>query len=206
MVDYLKRSVLEQTPSEKIEYKKQISGFLFYIFVFGIVIPYFILRFKKIGWLEGYLPNLDLIATILGFRGGPVDSNIFRYLYNPVTTTTYGFFSQNVLNYVALLGLTYIVAYYTFTTKSISNGWSRAFIMIIITFLLPSNLLAYGTSKFGLCLDKILGTTKYTYGITIALFLVVLYYLIILEKNLIQYFAPIIAKNIDKVIDYVKSF
>ena len=200
----LKRSQLEYDDAVKVDYVKQISGFLFYITVFGVLIPLLVIKNNKINWLEGYLPNLDLIATVLGFRGGPFNSNIFRFLYNPTTSTSYGYYSQLTLNYIALLGATYLIAHYTLKSKSISNGWSRAFIMLLITYLLPSNYIAYGSDELGKYIDNLTGTTKYTYAAVVSIFLSVIVGLVFVEKTLIDILSPTIMKIIDGIINHVR--
>jgi len=205
MVSERNRSVFEQRIAGNIDYAKQLFGMTFYLLCFGIVIPYTVIKSGKVEWLEGYLPNLDLIASILGFRGGPFDSNIFKYLYNPTTDSTYGYYSQMLFNYIALLGLTYIVAYYTFKTKSINNGWSRAFVMLWLTYLLPSNIMALWADKLGKHVDSALGTSKYTYMIVTSAAAFLLFLLVMLEKNLVQGLTPFIVTFLNKATSYLKA-
>ena len=205
MVTTAARSVFEQKAVDDIDYAKQLLGMAIYLVCFGVAIPYIVIRSGKVAWLEGYLPNLDLVAAVLGFRGGPFDSNIFKHLYNPATDTTYGYYSQMLFNYIALLGLTYVVAYYTFKTKSINNGWSRAFVMLWLTYLLPSNVIALWTDRLGKYVDAALGTTKYTYLIVTSVAAFFLFLLVMLEKNLVQATAPFLITFLDRATDYLKT-
>jgi hypothetical protein len=81
-----------------------------------------------------------MLATVVGYEGGPF-SNIWRYLYNPSNLTLFGFFSTTLMNYFALLGATFMVAWQTHKHKSWKRGWSAAFIFLLVTYLLPGNLI-----------------------------------------------------------------
>ena len=48
---------------------------------------------------------------------------------------------------MALLGLTYIVIRETKRTNSIIKGWALAFVMLLMTYLLPSQLISYTMDK-----------------------------------------------------------
>ena len=126
---------------------KFIVVLFIYIFVFGIVIPTFIFRMGYVTFLEGYMPNLDLIACALGYSGGPY--GVFKHIYNPSTETGVGTISAQILNYVALIGATFLISYYTLKTKSIFHGWGRGFIMIPATYLAPSYFVSYFSYRFG---------------------------------------------------------
>ena len=91
------------------------------------------------------MPNIDLIATVITWHGGPY--KIWEHLYPPTPLTIYGFSSQTFINYMALLGLTYIVIRETKRTNSIIKGWAFAFVMLLMTYLLPSQLISYTMDK-----------------------------------------------------------
>ena len=103
-----------------ISIANQLFGFLIFFVIFVCTIPYLLIKYGMLGIFEGYIPNVDMIATILGFESKdfPVLPKYFKYLYNPETHTKYGYVSQTIINYIALLGVTFFVAYYTFKTKS----------------------------------------------------------------------------------------
>ena len=124
--------------------RKEILGLLVYILVFGITIPYFLYKYNKIEILEAYLPNLDLIANILGYSKGPF-GDIFEDLYNLNKVQI----SIIAINYFALLGVTFLIALKTLRTKSLIDGWSSAFIMLLATYLVPGNPLSYLLYVFG---------------------------------------------------------
>ena len=77
--------------SRKVDVIKQIIGFVLFIFIFIVIIPVNLYKLKLFTLLEGYLPNIDLLATCLSWHGGP--SGIWTELYPDTTTTLYGFLS-----------------------------------------------------------------------------------------------------------------
>lgn len=131
----------------KAEDLKHILSLLGYIAIAGIAIPLFLLKNQQFTILEGYMPNLDLIACALGYSEGPY--GIFKHLYNPATSSSIGILSAQVLNYTALLGVTFLISYYTLKTKSIIDGWGRAFVMLLATYLVPGYFIAYFSYTFG---------------------------------------------------------
>ena len=181
---------------------KQILGFIFYFVVVIITIPYKLFKNDYTTILEGYIPNVDMIATVLGFQSKEGDfkliSEYFKYLYNPSTKTIYGYWSQLFINYMALLGATFYMCYYTLKTKSLSRGWGRAFIMLLVTYLLPGNYIAYYMQSLHTFLDKY-KVEKYTkhflvYGFGFA----IIVFFIFAEKFLINIFGDSIAKALRK--------
>ncbi len=120
---------------------KMVFGFAIFVLIFIIAIPILLLKNKKYNLLETYMPNIDLIATVITWHGGPY--KIWEHLYPPTPLTIYGFSSQTLINYMALLGLTYIVIRETKRTNSIIKGWAFAFVMLLMTYLLPSQVISY---------------------------------------------------------------
>ena len=136
------RSVFNDLNNEGVNISKQIVGLLGYVIIFVILIPYLLIKKGHTEALEAYFPNLDLIATVIGYGSGLFGMGFQKYLYNPSVTTLYGYWSSQLINYMALLGVTYVIAFYTLKTKSILKGWSRSFFMLVITYLLPGNVIA----------------------------------------------------------------
>ena len=128
---------------------KYILGLISYVVIFVVLVPYFMLRNNVPDEIfMAYIPNVDILATVLGYEGGPF-SNIWRYLYNPSNLTLFGFFSTSLMNYFALLGATFMVAWQTHKHKSWKHGWSAAFIFLIMTYLLPGNIIVILQNRFG---------------------------------------------------------
>ena len=131
-----------ETPKElSVSSLKSYTGFFIYLLIFVIGVPYFLFKRKQLDLLEAYMPNVDLVANLLSYRGGPLNNNLFADLYSPVTTNINAFIQSTLVNYMALLGLTYIIARETYLSKKVSHGWGIAFIMLLMTYLLPSQFI-----------------------------------------------------------------
>lgn len=136
---------------ETIKEKAQINipkfflGWLIYLLIFVLIIPFLLFKNKSYSILEAYLPNLDLIATVLTWKSGPYD--IWKHLYPYPVYNYFGYASQTIINYMALLGLTYIVTRETKRTHSIVKGWSMAFVMLLMTYLLPAQFIGMAMDK-----------------------------------------------------------
>lgn len=139
-----KRSILSYNKRPLHFYRALIGTFL-YIVVFVGFIPYLLIEYRQYEILMAYFSNVDMIATSLGYNGGPniftENDNYWLYLYNPSNFTLFGFFSTTIINYFALLGFAGTITYISATKKSWIQGWSMAFFMIMITYLLPGNII-----------------------------------------------------------------
>jgi hypothetical protein len=109
--------------------KKPLINLLLFLILFVVIIPFFLLKFKYYMFLEGYMPNVDLIANLLSWHGG---YGLWNNLYSPISIS--GFNSQTIINYISLLGVSFIVSIETKKTKSFITGLSLAFIMILIKY------------------------------------------------------------------------
>jgi len=128
-----------------VDVQKSLLGFFIFLGIFLIIIPYILFKYSYYSVLEAYLPNVDLIANILTWHGGPY--GLWAHLYPPSPLTIFGFTSQTIINYMALLGLTYIVARETARTDSVKKGWSLALVMLLLTYLLPGQFVSWIMDK-----------------------------------------------------------
>jgi len=128
-----------------VDIKKTVVGFILFFIIFVILIPVILFKSQMYGILEAYIPNIDLIATVISWHGGPL--KVWDHLYPPTPLTIYGFYSQTIINYIALLGLTYIITRETQRTGSMARGWSMAFIMLLMTYLLPGQFISWIMDK-----------------------------------------------------------
>ena len=195
-----KRSVFVDLNNEGVNIKKQLGGFFGFFIFFVVLIPYFFLKSGRIETLEAYIPNLDLIATVLGYGSGPFGEGHFKYLYNPAVVTLYGFWSQQVINYMALLGVTYVIAYYTHKTKNIIKGWSRSFFMLIITYLLPGNMIAELMYKIGNGLDHFVSKDNLMHNyLMYGIGAIIVSIIILTEQHLIEMFNLPLSEFLEKI-------
>ena len=133
-----------------IDNKKHISGMNFIIgfsvffVLFILVIPYLLYKNNYFYILAAYMPNLDLIANVLTWHSTQFNDKyqFWEYLYPSLPITTKGFVSQTIINYFALLGVTFLVARETKKTNSLHKGWSIAIIMLLMTYLLPGRFIS----------------------------------------------------------------
>ena len=140
---------------QNVDMEKHMIGFFIYLLIFVLFIPYLLIKYKYWNVLSAYFPNLDMIATIIGYHGGPKNLFIWKHLYNPSDISYIGYITSNIINMFALLGVTYIIAYYTFIKRNIYKGWSRAFIMLPMTYFIPSNIIVYVMNIVGVYFNKL---------------------------------------------------
>tara|TARA_B100000963_G_C22444183_1_gene588058 strand:- start:30 stop:641 length:612 start_codon:yes stop_codon:yes gene_type:complete len=176
---------------------KSFFGFFIYFVFFVITIPNYLIKNSKYEILAGYLPNLHLIASVISYNGGPFNLLIWKDLYNPMDTSLVPYISSNLINYFALLGVTYVIALYTFILNDIDKGWSRAFIMIPMAYFVPGNFIINYMNKFGNYLNKYIYDINNThYFITIIYGMMLTMFFILLESEIIHLFGNTISKLI----------
>lgn len=199
------RSVADllKVPSSDLLY--HTIGLSVYILVFIIYIPYVMFKKGNYDFLLAYCPNVDMIATNLGYNGGPNlfgHQDFWKYLYNPNNFSLTGYVSSTIINYFALLGASFIIARATFKTKSWYYGWSIAFIILITTYLLPGNFLIffqdYLTSIISENTDISKGT-NYMYVIVVSISMLAIFLLIKFEQMLLFVGRPMIIRFIKYV-------
>lgn len=120
---------------------KSIIGLIIYFIIAVIGIPTYLYKKGHFEILEAYLPNVDLLANLLTFYSVPYIARYFENLYVPSPDNYIQFWSKIVINYVALLGVTYIISHETLKTNSIVKGWSLGLVMLLMTYLVPSTLI-----------------------------------------------------------------
>lgn len=180
----MKQYISKDNQTQIKNIKTSIMGFIIYTIIFIIIIPYYLYRSNNFTILEAYMPNLDLIANILTWHGGPW--GIWKFLYPNQTNTMSGFTSKIFINYLALLGVTFLIARSTKKTNSIHKGWSMAIIMLLMTYLLPSSFVSWIMDKFNTYFKKNYNIMdkKYIYHLTL-LFGAIITVLIIYSESLI---------------------
>lgn len=145
------------------DYKKQLNtappyqdinilGFIIFIIIFGMYIPHLLFKKKWHIVLISYFCNLDMVATVLGFSGGPF--NMWKYLYNPESTTLLGFIFSTLINYLAISGVGFICILYAMHHKSEYSGLARLLIAVPITYLFPGNFIVFFMNNFASFLFK----------------------------------------------------
>jgi hypothetical protein len=200
-----KRTVLNIMDND-VDNIKLIVGFILYLFIFVLLIPYLLIKYKYFNILTAYFPNLDMVATILGYHGGPKNTFIWEHLYNPLTYTLQGYVTSNIINFIALLGVTYIIAYYTYINKNMYVGWSRAFIMLPLTYFIPGNIIILLMNRIGKLFNNFFNSnTLIHYILTIIVGFILLLLVILLESFSIEKMLPYIINIVRKLHLYFKT-
>ena len=127
--------------------RQQIIGIIIFIIVFVITIPTLLykLNFQEI--LEVYMPNFDLLATAVSFQDGVLGNHYLQELYGKDSENFLGWGSTLFINYLSLLGLTYLVARKVYITKSLRKGWAIGFVMLLLTYLVPNIFITFFQNK-----------------------------------------------------------
>ena len=182
---------------------KYSLGVVIYVLIFICIIPYIMYKEQvRDEYLLAYVANVDMLATVLGYNGGP-GFNIWRYLYNPNNASLFGFFSTTFINYTALVGATVLVALTTHQKNSWYYGWSGAFIFLLLTYLLPGNFIVlfqnrmeeYLENNFNI--DESFGLIRYLIIVTVGLIFCVT--IILVEALVIAATRPHIIKLLKQI-------
>ena len=124
-----------------------------------MLIPSLLYKFQFHEILEVYMPNFDLLATALSFQDGALGFPYFQELYGREENLI-GWMSTLFINYISLLGLTYLVARRVHITKSLRKGWGIGFVMLLLTYLVPNVFITYFQNRLSVFLQKNLLTEK----------------------------------------------
>jgi hypothetical protein len=139
-----RRSGISKISDEKYYYSF-IAGFVIYFAIIVVAIPIFLYKKKFYTLFLAYIPNIDLIANVLTWWQGPWD--IFKHLYlqNPVTMPS--LFTQIFINYMSLLGITFIIIGKSVKHKDFFIGWGMGAVMLFLTYLTPARVVNYFMTK-----------------------------------------------------------
>ena len=112
---------------------------LWYIIFLG-VIPLLITMIWSFDGLRYYIPFVDMIANTFASVG---EDNLFRSLYSETPDDIFTYLSTNLLNLIALTGISWNSLTKAFKFKSIKIGIITAITMYIVTYLLPQRGISY---------------------------------------------------------------
>ena len=156
--------------------------------MFVILIPLLIIRTGRLELLIPYFPNVDMIATAISYDGGPnifgSFKNIWLYLYD--SRTMHGYISKMLINYIALIGVSGVIAYKSHKFKDWKRGWSLAFIMIIMTYLAPNDIIRNIQEKCEEKLKKYNLTNNERYVLIMMIGILLVIFIILVESYLIE--------------------
>lgn len=181
-----------------------IVGFVVYFVIFVIIIPFFIFKHGSSEVLLVYLANIDNIASVLSFKNGPFDIGMFRYLYLD-NRPLLGFINQNIINYIVLIAISYIITTRAVKSGNIHNGVATISIILLITYLLPSRLIStlmhafYNTLTYDLDISHHM-TVRY---ITYIFGAIVASALILFETFLIKNYSKYISQFLETMLSKI---
>ena len=154
-----------------------------YTMIFILFIPAIFFKFKYFTLLEAYMPNLDLMATIL----------TFHKLYLPDPETIHQEISQSYVNYFSLLSVGYLMIRRALKTQNIYYGLAMGSIMLLMTYISPNMYLSNSMQAVEKKSNNIIATL--VGGL-------IVFCLILIEKNAIEY----LQKPLSKIIEFLLSF
>jgi hypothetical protein len=190
---------------------KDTIGFIVFLIIFVIIVPMILYYKKRFNVMEVYLPNIDNIAHILTWIGGPM--NIWSNLYLPYDKLVPELTTRTIINYLALSGITFIVARESAKSGNMYEGWSFGLIILVTTYFLAGptviSVMDHTNSlmtnfKFDNTVGKIMGGIFGVGTITLFIFveiLIIKYY----RKNIASFSKNIINKKIPNIITYINQ-
>ena len=145
---------MDKTPHIKDKSKKNnitlsTITLICFVIIFMIIIPYWLSFTKNTDLFFSYITNIDIIASILTWRGSWLPNNPTLHLYNPTDTTTIGQVSFILINTYVLSWILYLMVY-RISRSNFVTAWARTTISIIITYLIANGI--------------VLTVMKYTYN------------------------------------------
>jgi hypothetical protein len=114
----------------------KIYGLVLFLLLFTCILPYFLLKLKNTFVMLYYFSNLDLIANILNHWDA-----YFSGLYVQNPTQVFEFMSVTIINFIALFGISSMVATLTLKHNNVYYGVAAASTALLITYLLPTTLI-----------------------------------------------------------------
>ena len=118
---------------------RRIFESVLFISIFLFIIPYVLYKLNLKNVLIGYLPNVDIVATVINWSNHK--NEIWNHVYINNPTNFIDVVSKILINYFALLGLTFIITKETYEKNSHAKGWALAFVMLLLTYLIPGKLI-----------------------------------------------------------------
>ena len=156
-----------------------------------MAIPYYLIKKGMFGALSVYFPNLDMLATAIQYGGkNELFGGIWNRLYDSSDTDIMTSVSTIIINYLSLLGLTFVVIYAAVKSNDFKTGWARAFFMILLTYLVPFYIIRYVQNYLG---EKISDNDYFLVFVG----LLTVFMIIVVELFLINIFIKHVIRYID---------
>lgn len=115
-------------------------GTLLFYLIFVLSIPAGLIQMNAVTMFKYYFPALVMLASTLTVSGEP---RYFKNLYPQDITTTHGFFSKNILNLLAIVGILINCLVIGMTTGNLVLGLVTGVIAFILTFPVANQVLPF---------------------------------------------------------------
>jgi len=122
----------------KIHLVRDIVGFITYLFIALVIIPEILLKIDLRYLLPIYLPNVDMVATMMTWWGGPY--NVWKRLYMDDPEDYIAYTTETIINWIALIGMLYVVVDIA-RQEGMYVAWSYGLVMSLCSYLLPSKII-----------------------------------------------------------------
>ena len=122
----------------KIHLARDIIGFITYLLIALVIIPEILLNIDLKYLLPIYLPNVDMVATMMTWWGGPY--NVWKRLYIDNPEDYIAYMTETIINWLALIGMLYVVVDIA-RQKGMYVAWSYGLVMSLCSYLLPSRII-----------------------------------------------------------------
>jgi hypothetical protein len=115
-------------------------GTLIFYLIFVLSIPALLIQMNAVSIFKFYFPALVMLASTLTVSGEP---RYFQNLYPQEITTMHGFFSKNILNLLAIIGILLNCLIIGMTTGNLVLGLVTGIVAFMLTFPVANQVLPY---------------------------------------------------------------
>ena len=115
-----------------------LTNLFAYYLIFIFAIPLAIIKLYGFDSLKLYLPSVDLIANSLKAAGYP---DYFQDVYDPSPKNMWTYASTNTVSAIALIGVLWQTYDFYIETNKKYLTVIKFLIMVVITFLIPTQLI-----------------------------------------------------------------
>ena len=124
--------------------RNNILGLLIFLVVFVLFIPYLLSKLDNKIIKLLFLVNLIPFATSLSFGYGlkmdGLTENYFQELYDPDSNLIIGYINTNIITYISLVALIYLIMSNIGYNQITSRGWLLFLYILIFIYLVPGKL------------------------------------------------------------------
>jgi hypothetical protein len=151
----------DQSEELSICLKTPKFGTLAFFLIMLILIPIILLYTDNTDILKYYLPFTVLIASTLTAAGAPDN---FSDLYPLFPNTTLGFLSANLINFISLIGILWIIINMAVDTNNKELGVVVGLIIITITYPVATQAIPFFIRQGDKVFKRVAPNTNFSYN------------------------------------------